>query len=442
MNEKLTNKLSTLPKSAGVYIMKDAGNNIIYVGKAKNLKNRVSSYFNTTKKQSKVSAMVTHINDLDYIVCPNEYDALALEINLIKKHMPFYNILLKDGKAYPYIKIDTQSEYPILELVRRVNPDQVKYFGPYLGGVSAYELINICNNAFGLILCNHKINSQKLKKPCLYYEMNLCSAPCANLIDSVTYKNKINNAIEFLEGNDKLVQNNLENLMKQAIKSENFEKAILLRTNLETLTNFRHTIISQLPKTYSADVFAFVTDGITHSVAIGIIRNGKLLGIETQSLDYFDTDLINSLIIQYYSEHPIPKEILINVPINDIVQTYLSQNAKTTKIIIPKKQSIKKQLLDMAIKNAENHKIKTSTKQLLEYNKTKGAVLELQKQLKFSNNIKRIECYDISHISGTDMVGSMVVFLDGSPVKKHYRKFKIKTVPENNGIISIRTKRQ
>ena len=438
MNDKIREKLKNMPLKPGVYIMKDINGNVIYVGKAKRLKNRVSSYFNGSAKHTKVLSLVEHITDLDYIICDTEYDALALESNLIKKYMPFYNILLKDGKAYPYIRVDVKSPYGKVEVVRKVANDGAKYFGPYVEGVRARELLELINNTFLLPNCNHKLSVDKPIKPCINYSMGLCVAPCAHYVTPLEYKQRLDKVIDFLNGNDSAIEEELRSQMDEAVQKEDFERAIKLRDYLKVVSKLNSKVIAQLPKTLNADIIAYISNGINNSIAIGSIRAGKLLGIFTQSTDLMDDNMLEDFVVHYYSDRLIPSEIYINRPISQEVAKYLGALANHKVEIYEPQKGVKKALLDMAIKNANQHFIKSSDRSTIVYNKTLGAVYSLQEELHLPKPPMRIECYDISHISGTYKVGSMVVFIGGQPAKNHYRKFKIKEVEGNNDFESLK----
>ncbi len=438
MNEKIKEKLNNMPMKSGVYIMKDSSNNVIYVGKAKRLKNRVSSYFNGSAKHTKVLALVEHITDLDYIICDSEYDALALESNLIKKYMPFYNILLKDGKAYPYIRVGVNEPYGKVEIVRKIDSDGAKYFGPYVEGVRAKELIELINNTFLLPNCGHKLKLDKPIKPCINYSMGLCVAPCAHYVTPKDYKARLDKVIDFLSGNDSAVEGELKSQMQIAVEKEDFERAIKLRDYLKVVSKLKSKVIAQLPKTLNADLIAYISNGINNSIAIGSVRAGKLLGIFTESTDLMDDNMLEDFIVHYYTDRLIPSEIYINRPMSSEVSKFLGTLAHHKVRCFTPLKGVKKSLLDMAIKNANQHFIKENDRSTIVYNKTLGAVYSLQKELRLDRPPMRIECYDISHISGTFKVGSMVVFIGGQPAKNHYRKFKIKEVEGNNDFESLK----
>ena len=437
MNDKVKNKLDNITTSPGVYLMKDVTGKIIYVGKAKNLKNRVSQYFSNSEKQIKVASMVLNIDDFDYLICQSEYDALALESNLIKKYMPYYNILLKDSKAYPYIKVNTKIDFPILEVARKVENDGSKYFGPFIGKFRAYDLIKIIITAFGIRECKRKIVIGKTERPCIRYEMGLCDAPCNNKISASEYGKKIKDAIRFLNGDDDLIIKQLNSKMEECIKAENFERAIVYRDYLSKVKNVDSQIVTQLTKTADIDIFAISDDGNKCSIAVGVVRNGKVLGVESNTVSGIDEDSLGSYILQYYKDNYIPKEIVLEKDISEdtkkLLATYTSHSIK---FIIPER-GVRRDLLKMVHKNAYQHFIKTSDSETLNYERTMGAIKNLQSSLHLKKLPRRIECYDISHISGVYKVASMVVFIDGKPAKQMYRKFKIKEVEGNNDFASL-----
>ena len=280
MNDKIREKLKTLTTKPGVYVMRDKDGNVIYVGKAKNLKNRVSQYFRSSPKPSKVQAMVDNIDSFDYFITISEMDALALESNLIKKYQPFYNILLKDGKQFPYIKIDTKQPFPKLEIVRKVKKDGAKYFGPYFAGIDAREILKTINTAFKIRTCNNKITENSMaKRECLNYSLGLCSAPCTKKITKEEYGKEIERVINFLNGNDEEIEEILRKKMQIASENENFENAIIIRDRLKMIDKLKQRIVANIPKDVSKDVFAYYTNGLSGVITNMVVRGGKILGI-------------------------------------------------------------------------------------------------------------------------------------------------------------------
>ena len=421
-NQKISEKLKNLTTKSGVYVMHSTSGAIIYVGKAKNLKNRVSQYFNNSPKQPKVMAMVEHVDDFEYFVTLNERDAFALENNLIKKYKPFYNILLKDDKAYPYIRVTTKDDYPRLEVVRKIKNDGNKYFGPYISGISPYALIKIVNMAYPVRLCKQKLKKSE-QKPCLYYSMGLCSAPCAKKITSQDYKQIVINAMDFLRGNDKKIEEILQKKMEIASNCENFERALEIRDMLKMVKNIKQKVVADLPNDQKLDAISYKSNGLIGSICVLTIRHGKILGVVNQSVidaSIDESDTMQEFLLQYYKVHEKPKEVLANIQVSEFLSKELG-----VKIIVPQK-GVKAKLLETANLNAKEYLDKIEYKQDIEYDKTVGALTKLKQKLGLKNIPNRIECYDISHISGTNQVASMVVFLAGRPAKNMYRKFKIK----------------
>lgn len=440
MNEQIKQKLKTLTTRPGVYVMRDKKGEIIYIGKAKNLKNRVSQYFRSSPKPSKVQAMVDHVDNFDYFIAVSELDALALESNLIKKHQPFYNILLKDGKAFPYIKIDMKEEFPRLEIVRRVKKnDGARYFGPYISGITPKEILKTISFAFKLRTCKTKISTQKpAKRECLNYSLGLCHTPCTGRITKEQYAEELKKVIRFLNGNDDEIEKILQEKMETASELQNFERAIELRECLKMVNKLKQRVVANLPKDVNKDVFAYHTDGLSGVITQMVVRGGKILGI----MNYAQTDAeleesetLFNFISQYYSNSLVPNEIIVSHPINEqLLSEFLDKNIKT--ILNP--HGVNLTLLKMATENAEEYLNKHLEKEKQQYNSSIGALKVLQEKLQLKNLPRRMECYDISHISGTNKVASMVVFIDGVPAKKHYRKFKIKTVQGNNDFESLK----
>lgn len=434
MNANIKNikeKLKDLPITSGVYLMKDIDGNIIYVGKAKNLKRRVSQYFLNNRKNIKTSLLVENIYDFSYIVTPSELDALALESNLIKKYMPYYNILLKDGKQMPYLRIDIKSDYPNITIVRKVKNDGAKYFGPYFAGIRASELLKIIYSAFPLRQCKKNL-SKPQKRECLNFSLGLCSAPCTRRISTQDYKKIIDNVINFLRGNDSEVEKILFNKMQKASEHEQFEMAITYREHLKIVQKLKGRVILQLPNNMNVDIFSYVSNGEYGAIAVSVVRGGKMIGCETYTVFNTEpslTEIIMSMIVQYYSHNLVPDIILLPQEFTDLKvlkDFFESKQAKT--IIEQPKIGIKAKLLQTNTNNAIEYLEKQIDKDKYHHSLTIGAVNMLKKILNLEKLPLRIEAYDISNIGGTNKVSSMVVFQNGEPKKSHYRKFIIKTV--------------
>lgn len=434
----LEEKLKSLPQCSGVYLMKNSQNQIIYVGKAKNLKNRVNQYFQKNQKSLKTINLVKNIVDFDIIVCQSELDALCLEARLIKKHQPFYNILLKDGKAYPYIRLDINEPYGRPTVVRKVKNDGAKYFGPFMLGVSAYEIIEITEYAFGTRFCNGTIKGNA-KRECLNYSLKLCSAPCTGKISVEDYKILLENIERFLKGDTQLVQKILESKMTLQASMEQFETAIKYREQLKALERLKHRYTVELDNFEDADIIGLYREGDSLGIAILIYRGGKLYGKDSYITEEQDEESLITFIAQYYQDRIIPKNIYLSdnfVDIELLKGLLTSISNKKIEVKIPQKATHKK-LTDLAVKNALEYLEKNISVEKLKEERTIGALKNLQKILGLKHIPYRIEGFDISNISGVDKVASMVVFVNGEPLKSHYRKFKIKTVEGANDFASM-----
>lgn len=445
MNQILKQKLSSLPSASGVYVMKDISGNVIYVGKAKNLKNRVSQYFNKKTASDgytfKVKTMVDKIVDFEYFITLTEMDALALENNLIKKHQPFFNILLKDSKTYPYIRIDTKRDFPRVEVVRKVKKDGAKYFGPYFAGVRAGELVKVINSAFEVRTCNLNIRPDKpAKRECLNYSLGLCKAPCTNRITPDEYKKIIASVIDFLNGNDTTILKALEQKMFAFAQNENFEKALELREAIKMVKKLSQRVVAEVPQNQEIDVFAYATNNMVGAINHLAIRGGKIVGV--QNLSTIDASLsggevLTNFILQYYENSFVPHLILVSEPLESAegLSKLLSQTKKVE--IHFAQRGYKRKLVQMALENAKDHLEKSAVLEKSKFDATIGAMQNLQTALNLKKLPKRIECYDISNTQGTNSVASMTVAINGALAKKHYRKFKIKTVEGANDFESL-----
>ncbi len=438
----IKDKIKRLSHDPGVYIMKDLDENVIYVGKAKDLKKRVSQYFLRKQEHIKVRNMVSKVADFDFFIVNDEIEALALENNLIKKHKPYYNILLKDSKTYAYIKINLKEDYPHFEISRKLNK-QFKYFGPFMAGVTAKDIISIIDYAFPLRKCKLPLaENKKSIKPCLFYEMHLCSGPCAKLISKQDYLEIVNEAIRFLKGDTKQVEEILRSKMVLASKNENFETALILRDRLKMLDKLKSRVITSLGSLVDYDVFNLVTSGEFSAMCVLNIRGGKLQGVRTfDILNYLDeSEAYTQFIMQYYNTHPliVDEIILPNIDTSEIELYLLDKAQKKVAVTKPVIDSVKYQLLNIAEKNARMHIEKNLDKTIKTINASIGAVKQLKNDLSLSREPKRIECYDISHTYGTYTVASMSVLLNGEKAPSMYRKFKIETVDFIDDFASMR----
>ena len=438
----IMDKVKRLPNDAGVYIMKDKDENVIYVGKAKNLKKRVSQYFLRKQDHIKVRNMVSNVRDFDFFVVNDEVEALALENNLIKKYKPYYNILLKDSKTYAYIKVNLKEDFPRFEISRRLNKND-KYFGPYMAGVSAKEVMQIIDYAFNVRKCKLPLAvGKKPIKPCLFYDMHMCDAPCAGKITKEDYAREVQNAIRFLKGETKDVEKILYDKMMLASINENFETALLLRDRIKILDKFKSRVITSLGSLVDYDVFSLKTSGEFSAMCVLNIRGGKLQGVTTYDiLNYLEeSEAYTQFIMQYYTSHPlIVDEIIMPEIDTSEIEVFLNDKAgKKVAVTKPKIDSVKFKLLEMAEKNAVLHIEKNLDKNTKHINASIGAMRQLQKDLNLRYEPKRIECYDISHTHGTFTVASMVVVQNGEKAPKMYRKFKIETVDFIDDFASMR----
>ncbi len=431
-------KLKLLPDDPGVYIMLDGDGNVIYVGKARNLKNRVRQYFHASVKTEKVMAMVANISDFYYIITKSEIDALALENNLIKKYKPKYNILLKDDKTYPYIKVSTSEKFPAFSVSRKLRKGS-KYFGPYMGGVRVKDVLEIVNIAFGVRTCAVSIG-EKPKRPCLNYHIHRCPAPCAHMCTEEEYAARVKKAMRFLDGDDSEVETLLREKMQSFAEAEEFELAMDCRDKLEMLDKIRLKRITSLNRDLNADIIAYVSNNMYAAVNVLITRKGIMQGASTFALENAssDSDALTSFIAQYYSAHEIPDEIVAqDFCESDLLEDFIRERlGKNVNVVIPR-QGIRRQLLEMAENNASEYLEKAIDKIRHKEDMTLNACKRLQELLHLSRYPRRMECYDISNISGTDKVGSMVVFIDGEADRDSYRRFRIRTVEGADDFASL-----
>ncbi len=444
MTEILQDKIKLLPTDSGVYVMLDKFSNVIYVGKAKNLKNRVTQYFRNGYKTEKVSKMVTNIVDFYYIITHTEIDALTLENNLIKKYKPKYNILLKDDKSYPYLKINLKEKFPTFKITRQFKKDGSKYFGPFMLGVTITDILAIIKEVYKIRPCSYKGIGEKARKECLNYHLGLCLSPCSNKCTEEEYKKEVYKAIDFLSGNDSEVESVLTKKLEGCVIREEFESAIILRDRLKMLEKIKEKKITAISRDIVADVLAIKSDGIFASLNMLFVRGGRMLGSKSfavESLADNDSDRLVEFIMQYYVlGKELPDEILLSQDILDkeVLESELYNrfNKKVT-IKVPS-ISVKKSLVLMAEKNASDYLEKQIDKIEHKKDMTVLALEKLKDILSLTRYPKRVECYDISHISGEDKVGSMVVCIDGEMAKKEYRRFRIKTVEGNNDFASLK----
>ena len=414
-------ELKKLPKNPGVYLMKDKDDNIIYVGKAVNLKNRVSSYFRKTDKTNRILKMVSLID----IVVDNEAEALILECNLIKKNRPKFNVLLKDDKTYPYIKIDIKSEYPNVVITRRVLNDGSKYFGPYANPGAAKEMLNFIKQKYKIRQCK---NFKSTQRPCLNYHIKRCLAPCVGYISQEEYRKQIDEIIDLLEGKTSKILKDLENQMKQAADNLDYEKAAYIRDRKLAIQNATSVQKVSNISENNIDVIGMAKSEFEVCIEIFFVRGSKMIGREhyffkdLQEMD--EQEIISGFIKQFYLDNAsIPSKIMIKEILDDeqALEKWLCENAKHKVEIHSTKRGKKLRFVEMAENNA---KVTLKNK---EKNKN-NILLELKNVLNLEKLPRKIETYDISNISGEFMVAGMCVMQDGVIKKNLSRRFKIKTV--------------
>ena len=433
-------KLKLLPDSPGVYIMLDKEGTVIYVGKARVLKNRVRQYFHSSPKPSKVQAMVDCIADFSYIVTPSEVDALALENTYIKKYKPKYNILLKDDKTYPYIKVHTKEAFPRISVTRRVKLGDGKYFGPFMGGVSCKDIVDVAARVYHIRTCGVAI-AEKPKKPCLNYHLGRCGAPCAHFISREEYAVCVEKAIAFLGGNYEEAEALLTQKMNAFAENEEFELALEYRNKIEMLSRLGERRITAMPRDVDADIWAYASNGLYASISVLVTRGGIMQGSRSYSLDEGAGDRAESFLsflTQYYAAHAFPHEIVLDEQIDDaLFLSYAEERAGRKVELTRPKFGIRRELLDMAEGNAKEYLEKSISAIQHKNDMTVNACERLKTLLRLSRYPKRMECYDISNVSGVDKVGSMVVFTDGEADKYEYRRFRIRTVEGANDFASL-----
>jgi excinuclease ABC subunit C len=409
-----------IPTNPGIYIYKNENQEIIYIGKAKNLRSRVKSYFLTFSEHSvKTQVLVSKIRFVDFIIVNNEVEALILENNLIKKHSPRYNITLKDAKTYAYIKI-TNERFPRIMSTRKVENDGGKYFGPYTDGFLRRELIRLISLIYKIRICE-----KFPKKPCLQYQMDLCSGPCADESQEEDYNKRVKSAIELLKGNTDEALEFLQKEMSGYSKRKEYEKAMLIKRKIESVEAYFTKQNVDRIKRYDEDVAVIIENGAKALITMFGILRGTILGKREYEFDY-TPDVFEEFIKMYYSSidaHKIPSEILVNKISGDEkqpIELFLSKlKGSNVSIIIPQRGE-KANLVELAIKNAEMNLTENST------------LLEIKKNLNLDATPTLIECFDISNLGYEHLVAAMVRFTNAKPDKKEYRKFLIRSVQDRN----------
>jgi len=431
----IAEQLKQLPTSPGVYLMRDAEGNILYVGKAANLRHRVSSYFGAKQKLSpKLQRMVSRISDFDFFVTSSEQEALILELNLIKRHHPRYNVRLKDDKTFPYLKINTNEDWPRVYITRRMEQNGGQYFGPFASAKSVRQTLKIIKRIFPFRSCSKPITGTD-SRACLWYYIGNCLAPCIGAVSQKEYDEIIKQVILFLEGKQEKVIHELENRMDKAAESLEFEKAALLRDQLQAIQKVIEGQRIATTVRGEQDVIAFANDKDQACAQVFFIRNSKLIGRESFILQGTRSEepsqIITSFVKQFYASSPyIPPLLLLQFPAEDttVIESWLqSKRGGKVRIQVPSRGN-KKQLVNIVAENARQGLEQLKIKQLAAPTVVEAALDEIKRELQLPRAPVRMEGYDISNIQGTAAVGSMVVFEKGKSKPSHYRRFRIKTV--------------
>ncbi len=429
-------ELKKLPAKPGVYLMHNAQDEIIYVGKARILKNRVRQYFQSSYKRSvKIEHMVSHIAYFEYIITDSELEALVLECNLIKEHRPHYNTMLKDDKSYPYIRVTVQEDYPRILFCRNVKRDKSKYFGPYTSAGAVKETIELMHKVYKIRNCSRVLPRDIGKeRPCLYHQIRQCDAPCQGYISKEQYRENVEQALRFLNGDDKKILKDLEEKMLAASAAMEFEDAAEYRDLMNSVKRIGEKQKINDTGGDDRDIIALAKAGDEAVVAIFFIRNGKLLGRDHFHMggigDSEKSEILMDFVKQFYMGTPfIPKEILLQEEVSDteILEKWLSDKRGGKVSFLTPKRGTKHKMMELAYKNAQNVLIKDREKLKREEHRTIGAVHELE-QLLGIRGLNRMEAFDISNTNGYENVASMVVFEKGKARRSDYRKFKIRTV--------------
>ena len=436
MNPKndILKKLTPVSTEPGVYLMKDAVGTVIYIGKARNLKKRLSSYFKTSGRLDiKAGILMNKIDDIETIITGTEKEALILESNLIKKHRPRYNVILKDDKRYPSLRIDLNQKYPTFSIVRKIGVDDAKYFGPFASAQAVRETLRTINKTFKLRKCRAK-DFRTRTRPCLHCQMEGCLAPCCLDVDPAVYHEQVGEAVMFLKGRTPDLLRKVKKQMEDAARVQEFEKAARLRDKIFSLERTIEKQIAVTTDFKDRDVFALTRSPEFSVITVLAVRNGFLTG--TRHYNFSETisteeEMLAAFIRQYYDRHPfLPDELLTSIKLED---AYLTEEwlrdirKKKTHIVYPKRGE-KARLANLAVHNGENE-----LKNILASHSAEMNLLRrLQKKLKMSQLPARIECFDNSNISGTEPVAAMVVFENGRAQKDRYRKYRIQTVSEHD----------
>ena len=447
MNDRIEAKLKLLPDKPGVYKMFNSCGELIYVGKAVNLKNRVRQYFRSSANHPpKVAAMVANIDDFDFVIVGNETEALNLESNLIKQNKPYYNILLKDDKHFPYVRIDYKQDFPRVEIVRRFRKDGAKYFGPYLSSYALRESITAVREHFPIRQCKKDIGKAiaRGERPCLMYHIGKCCAPCTGRVTKEEYAALLDEVVAMFQGNCKGYIESLTQLMQEASDRMDFEKAAQYRDRIRAMQSISEKQIASSASDKSYDVFALARNELA-TVAYGLfVRGGNVISAESFNIGADDepfSEIISQFLMQFYNGMgQIPKEIVIMDEPDDLaaIESCLAEQCgHAVRIHIPLKGEKLKQG-ELARANAEATIGRKRELTHREWERGEGALIELMQLVGMDVFPRRMECFDNSHIQGRDTVGSMVVFIDGKPEKTQYRRFRTKQAADGDDYLAMK----
>lgn len=438
IHQDLQDKIRSLPRGAGVYLMKDSAQKVIYVGKANDLKGRVMSYFTGKDTRAMAPFLISRVRDIDFITTATAKEALILENHLIKRHRPRYNVFLRDDKTYYHLSVDLRESFPRLQLVRKRTNDGALYFGPYPSATAAKETAHFVQRMFPLRICRDR-DFRLRSRPCLEYQIGRCPAPCQGWITQEDYRRLTENVVRFLQGRRRELIEDLKKKMQDAAENLNYEEAARMRDRIKALQHVLEKQNVDAGESVDQDVFGFYRQGDRFQMCVLMIRDGKLSGAKSfmpVKINEESETVVSASLVQYYDEEAyVPDEIVLPVSLTDeevIVEWLSEKKGKKVKVTVPVMGS-KKARLDMACENARNAWEITNQE---EQGQIQGLRL-LKEKLSLSKLPRRLECYDISNISGQQAVGSMVVFRDGRPDKKSYRRFKIKTLeqPDDYGMM-------
>ena len=443
LSETLQQRLDSLPTDPGVYLMKNAAGDILYVGKAVVLRNRVRSYFQSARGLSpKIRLMVSQVADLEVITTRTEVEALVLESNLIKHHRPYFNALLKDDKSYPFLKLTLNEPFPRLTVVRQRLDDGGRYFGPYPDGTGMHHALHLIQKLYPL---RKRRTPQFRDRPCLNYHLGRCKAPCQGLVDQADYMAMVEEVAHFLEGKHDRIIGRLKGEMAGAAEALDFERAAALRDQLAALESFRQRQKVVGDPTDDQDAIGLAHDDKIAVFQVFQVRQGKVIGRLAYSLPAEGEDvaeILETFLVQYYERTDnLPREVLLPILVEstDAIGAWLTQRRGGKVLVATPQRGAKRDLMDLVNKNAEQERGRLTLVAMAESRTAAtGGPAELARALGLETVPRRIEAFDISHLGGTDIVASMVVFIGGRPASGEYRRFKLKTVHDNDDFASMR----